>query len=356
MKHKRYTSLLLLAPALLAFTPRSAEVSYGPAAGTTLTKTFETSTQMTLDDMTMVMNGQEMDASQLGMEMSSDTTTTITVTDSYEAMADGQVTKLVRSFDELSMTNSVQVSNTMMPDTDTDLDGSSDLEGLEVVFTWNEESGEYEVAFSEDSGGDEELLDGLEQDMDLSGLLPSEEVSEGSTWEVDPQAIRALLAPGGSLKLEVEVEESPMGMGPQPSPDQYIGDLEGDVTAGFSGIQEKDGVQVAVIDLEINVVTANDLTDVMSEMMENAPAPGGMEMEMDVEAFDMEFTLEAEGQLYWNLATGTVHSLEISGDAVTTMDTSMNMSVSGQELSMEQTLSMSGTTTLTVSTSNDDEG
>lgn len=348
MKQKRnIISTLLVLPALLAFTPRAADVSFHPKASSTLTKTFQNESETTLDEMTMVQNGQEIDSSMIGLEMSSTTKYRVTVTDEYLAVDGPRFTKLMRTYDEIALSSSVASSNAMMGDSTMQMSGTSDLENVRVVFSWNGDG--YDVAFPEGVDGDEDLLEGLDANLDFVGLLPGAEVAEGDTWSIDPQALRPCFAPGGNVKIDLESsEEDMMGMGNQPTPDQFIGEFDGEVTGELVGMREVDGVQVAVIKITADIDSNRDLSDVAGDMMGDAMKDQGIEMEL--ESMDSEFSFEGEGELLWNLELGVLHALELSGESSQTIDTSMHISVQGQELAMEQSMTFGGNTTVTVTT------
>jgi hypothetical protein len=245
----------------------------------------------------------------------------------------------------------MQMSNQMAPDVDQEMAGPSELEGLTVVFTWDEDEGGYSVEFDEESDGDDELLDGLTEAMDLRGMLPDGEVSEGDTWDIEPSVLLEAFAPCGSVKIRPEELANMMGMNsPQPSPAEMLGDFEGDITAEFEGIRDEDGTRVAVINLSIDVDTAKDMTEFMEEMMDEMEMPEGMEIDMDIESMDMEFEFKGEGQLLWNLETGLVYSLTVEGTVKQAMDTAMNMSMGDMEQSIEQSMSFSGEQSITLTT------
>jgi len=352
MKHNRNLLLPALAAlTFLAFTPQGDAPGYHPEEGTVLKKRIENASEISLDDMTMVMNGQEMDADMLGMEMTTTTKQVIAITDTYLAMGEGRPTKLKRTFDELSSATEVAMSNQMTGDVDQDLTGSSELEGLTVVFTWDDDEEAYTVEFAEDSDGDEELLDDLKEGMDLRGMLPPGDVSEGDTWDIEPSALLEAFAPCGSVKIRpAELDEMMSMNAPQPSPDQMLGEFEGDLTAEFEGVREEDGVRVAVINLLIDVSSAKDMTEFMEEMMGGMEMPEGMDIEMDIESMDMEFGFEGKGLLLWNLEAGVLYSLTLTGEVSQAMDTAMNMSMGEMEQSVEQSMSLSGTQSVTITT------
>jgi hypothetical protein len=74
------------------------------------------------------------------------------------------------------------------------------------------------VAFDGDAKGKAELLTDLEEDLDLRGFLPTAEVKEGDSWKIPVEAVKALLRPGGDVKLRPESTEVGMsGMEPVPA-------------------------------------------------------------------------------------------------------------------------------------------
>ena len=353
MKHNRNILVpVLVGPAILAFSTLGADLSFHPAKGTSLTKTVIQTAEMSLDDMTISQNGQEIDPSMLGsVEMQMTTEQTVTFTDTYADVADGQAKQLRRTFDELASKVNTSMSNPMMGDMDMDVNSESELEGMTVKFTWDADADEYVASFADDAEGDAKLLEGLRADLDYTGFLPSGEVEKGATWDVDPLNMLAVLAPGGSLKLEpVDMDESMMGMGagPTPSADEFLQAIEGSVKAEFLGLREGDGPSIAVIKLTFDITSASDLTDLIKETMKDMEMP---EMEMEFDSFDMEFAYEGEGEIHWNVAAGHIAGFEISGEVTMSIDQSMNISMQGMEMAMEQSMTLSGSQSVNLSTS-----
>jgi hypothetical protein len=352
MKHKRNVlGIALVAPVLLAFSAREETIEFHPRAGSKLHKTFEISTETTLDEMRQVMNGQEPPGGDL--EMENKIHLEIAVTDEYGPIADGRPTTITRTYDEIGSTTAMSMSHPVMGSQSGEIEGSSELEGKQVLFTWNEGEGGYTVsAVSE--GMDDDLIAGLAEDMDLRGFLPDKEVAEGSSWDVDVKAVRGLFAPGGSIKVEADMDESDlmrnMG-GPPPSPDEFLGEFEGTASAKLSSIRDEGGVRVAVIDLIVDVSSAKDLTEYMAEVMDRISGNEDMpDMEMDVQSMDVEYSFRGQGTLLWNLDADVVHGLDLSGSLEQITDTAMNMSAGGMDIAMEMSMTFSGTQRIKVST------
>lgn len=340
-------ALVVLAPLVLANDPAGDKLEYSPKAGTTLSKHAVIEGEMELEDMKLEVDGQDM--SQMAeVQMAVKSETKLSVTDRYEALADGRPTKLVRTFDEVSSSTHISGNNPMAGPQESDIPMASELEGMTVVFTWDGDA--YDVAFDGDQKGDESLLEELEENLDLRGFLPTSEVAEGDTWSIPAEAVKTILAPGGDTKLRPDAGGDPMGMD-QFSQNDMIGDLTGTFEAAYAGTRENDGSRVAVIKLTIDVRSAQDMTERMGEMKEQMKENMPPGLEFDVSSMDMEYALEAEGELLWNLETGLVASLHMSGEVRMITDMSMDMKIEGQgDKSMEISQTFTGNQTLTLTT------
>lgn len=347
--HRLIAATLLLTPALLAFSPRGTAIKFNVAEGTTKTKTFTSVAELTLDEMGMLLNGQE-SPMMPAIEMSMTTSFDVTVTDEYVAMGDGQVKKLHRTFDSIHSATDLEMEIDIMgqvQNQDMSMPSSSELEGKKIVFTLGED-GEYVATFPEEEG-DEKLLAGLTEDLDLTGFLPEGEVEEGDEWTIDPTMLGDALAPGGDLKLRPDEMDSGemMGMNQEMGDlsDWFSDDIEGEVKGTFKGTREtEDGTKVAVIGIMIDITNAVDLTEMMQEGMADMPAEAG---EMEVQSMDMALAIEGEGTLLWDLAAGCAHSFELTGDFSMQMDIAMAISAQGQDMEIEQSMEFSGSLTNT---------
>jgi hypothetical protein len=333
-------------PALVAASLPAGEITFAPAEGLSLARKFTSHAQLSLGDMSMSMNGQPMPM-EIKMEMDMDTTTEVEVTDQFVAMGSGQPRKLQRTFDAIGQAGSFAMEMEMMPDggQEMDITASSELEGKSVTFEWDEEAEEFEVAWHE-SEGDDELLEGLTEDMDLRALLPAGAVAEGDTWDLDVKKLRTVLALGGNMKIVPKTEGMPEGgmpgMDGMTDFSQMFDDLiEGDATAEYRGTRDVDGVSCGVIGIKVDVRASADLTEQLEESVSQS-LPDGMG-EVEVEHVDMDLEIEGEGQLYWDPAAGLAHSFEMTGKMTIHMDMAFAISMGEQDMTMEQNLTMSGT-------------
>jgi len=338
-------SATALPAAMFLFAAPAGEISFSPAEGHSVTRSWTAGSQFSLDDMEMSMNGQPMPM-DMEMEMDMDMTMSFEVTDTFVGMMDGQPSELHRSFDVLDSNGSFSVEAELMPGggEEKTIEASSELEGKTVAFKWNEENGEYDVDYHE-SEGESELLEGLTEDMDFRALLPAGSVDEDESWDIDVKQLTAILAPGGDMGLVPEMDEEEMGMMPGMQDfgrgmNDMLGDLlEGEANGTFKGYQEVDGVRVAVIALTVSIESSNDMTEKVAEAMGELP----IEAELDIDYMDIEVSIEGEGTLHWDVEGGHVHSYDMSGSMGFITDMGMTMTMGDQDMEMEQTFEMSGT-------------
>lgn len=336
---------VLAAPALLAFALPETRLELRAEEGATITRTFETTAELTLDNMDMTMNGQA-PPMMPEMDMTMTTKATIVVTDEIQKVADGRATRFQRNFDTLSQETEMQMEIDMMGQTQSNemsMPAASELEGKTVAFEWAD--GVYQAKWPEDSKYDEALLEGLVGDMDLAVFLPKGPVEQGDEWKVNPKELIPVMAPGGNLKLIPENVEAADMMGMQSnfgsSADWFQENLDGDVTVSFQGTRENDGGTLAVLSVRFDLENAVDMTEMVQEGMEKVELPPEAEG-LEIEHMDLEIAYEGEGQILWDIAAGRAHSMDLSGDFSLIVDYGMSMSAQGMDLNIESTIEMSG--------------
>lgn len=346
-----YSSALLATvvalPALVAFAPKADSLKFAPEAGSTATKTFSSKSDFSLDDMTVLINGEPnpmMPEISMQMVISQN----VTVSDTYDAVSGGRPKKLTRKYDSGTMDMEMNMEMDMMGETNTEDgngSGTSKLDGSTVVFTWDEESSSYKAAFPEGTEGDAELLENLAEDMDLRGLLPeSGELTTGESYDVKLTSLIDVFAPGGDLKLDVEMEGAENMGGPDPS---MMADFRrifeemvaGEATGKYVGTKEIDGVTVGVIELTFKINASRDMSEFVAELMGEQMPEG---MDMTVNRLDVEFSYEGGGELHWNLAEGRAQGLALKGNANVSMDMEMAMDMGGQAMTISMEMAMSG--------------
>ncbi len=353
-KHILLSSLALATPLLLSMDPRGDSVTFAPSEGTNSTKTFTLSQEFELDDMTMSMNGNDM-----GMEMEMNVTTSqsITVADTYAKMDGSKPTKLTRAFTDGNIALNTESAMSVMgqeQDMDASGEGTSNLNDLTVIFSWDEEKGEYNTAYDEESEGEAEWLTGLTEDMDLRGFLPSGEVSVDDEWTAEFSVLAATFAPGGNMQWDIEMEGAEgAGGGPDAEMMANLGEMledsvEGEVKCKYLGTKDVDGGSYQAIEITVNIDSITDMSEMVMDGMSEQEMPEGVEIE--VGQADMELHLEGKGTLMWNAKSGTVHSFSYTGETGMVMDMLMEINAMGQEMENEMHMEMSGEMTLEVVT------
>jgi len=331
---------------LLAFGLPTDSVIFGPEAGSKLTKTFAFAMELELVEQNTILNGEE---SPTSMEMKSTSRQEIkvVVTDEYMNLRDDAPIEFRRSFDELEFEEATRLSLERMGEEkvgDLHASGISALEGKTVVFSWDDDNEGYTKGFEQ--GGDEDLLKGLAEDMDLRVFLPEDEVQEGDKWKIEPNGLIDILFPGGdfAFTMESDGDEPPMpAMDPKNSPyprEWFTGQIEGDLTAKYVGTCEVDDIKVAVIEITVKIIAARDMTDFLSRTILDEEAPEGMSMSVDHMAVDT--TLDGTGRLLWDLGGGHLHTLELRAKVERFSDSAVLLDIGGEALKVEETSEHSG--------------
>lgn len=343
---------LLAAPALLSALPVRDRIAFAPTAGASVSMTYTMVSENSLDDMSMSMNGQEM---PMEMEMEMANTMEVSFTDEIQKVDGASPTAFKRTFNTILSEVSTEMAMDMMgqgQDETVGGRGTSPLEGKTVAFAWKD--GEYAVSWADDEEGDASLLEDHDAHAWLAGLLPGEEVSEGGSWDIDTSALLGIFAPCGDLHLEIEMDGGDAGMSMGPDAELFTnlrqlmdGALEGSFTGKLTGYRDVDDVRMAVIELELEIDSVSDLSDMIRESMEES-LPPEMPIEMDIGAVDVNLTLEAKGELLWNAAAGVPGGLSLEGEMGVSMDMSMSMDAGGQQMDMENYMEMSGSIQQTV--------
>jgi hypothetical protein len=318
------------------------KLRFAPDEGSTVTKSFESKTTLTLDGLEVTGTG----GASPDLEMSMSLSQKIVVTDRYVKNRANAPQKLVRSFDELGGEQSASMKTQALGDRQTkdhSMRAKSALEGKKVVFEWDAEKGAYKKTF--DPPEEEmDVLENVGEDMDLRTILPADEVKEGDEWDIPVRALRSLFAPGGNLGLVPEnTDEGSMKMGlDSSSMSDMIGDkLEGTAKAKLTKVEVVDDVPCARVHLRLDVKSKADMTEAGRKKLDGSDLPPGFELDH----LDVSFGFVGEGDLVWNLAAGRFRSLDISGQMSIRNDQGIKLEVGGKKRAVDQTMSFSGSST-----------
>jgi hypothetical protein len=323
------------------------EITFHPAEGSTVRRTVSVNGDFQLDDFNIVVDGQDMGQMLGGFGMAIEQYTHVVVEDVFHAMGDGRPNRLERTFETIESTMGMTMSGPVSQSQDTE--SSSELEGETVLFTWNEDEGDYDVAF--DGGeGDPDLLDDLHEDMDVRALLPDGETAVDESWEVELTDLGGLMQPGGNLHYRPDganLSEEDMKMFEDMFSDfgaDLASELEGSCTCTYKGQREIDGTQVAEIEVEIEIVSTLSLASLAEQIFDKIAEQSGGEMpDISLDTAEMNIDVEGTGTLLWNVERGLMHSLQISADVIFGIDFAMSLEADGESHMLDASLEVAGT-------------
>jgi len=238
------TSPLLFVLPLLSLSADTPRIEHG--ASRELVRTYEVSSARSIDTAVINVMGQDQD---VGSGMTRSKTLSLVVADKILAAKDGAPTRFHREFTSASTDQDVGELEGVEV---VDASGSSELEGLGVIFTRDAEDGEWGREYDEDSEGEDEWLEELAPGMDLSSILPEGEVAVGDSWDVPVSILGDLLRPGGTVDVKSDlgpdVPEGGVAVTVPGVPEDGGWDaFEGEVVARYESIEEEDGRQAKII-------------------------------------------------------------------------------------------------------------
>jgi len=327
-------SAVLASPLLFAFDLRGDAPSFDPEAGTRVDKELSLTGAMYIDDLMFIVDGEEMPAEMLGdvLDSAFEFEMTEGVTDEFVKSGGGRPLVLLRTYNEFSMDMSFGGESQEM-------DEEMDLLDSTIKFTWNAEEETYDITYEEGSGDDEDL-DGLDVDMDFTFLLPTDDVKEGSSWEVTGVEAGRLFIPGGTTggSGDFPEEASELGevaeelLGPQ------LEDALEDFVVDCTYKGDEDGAMLIAIEFEgeLNL----DFSELMMAALE-MEGIGDLEFDADI-TLTMDIEMEGEGVLTWDNEAGHAQAFEMAIDIVITVDGEADIEVGGESHSAEATLEFSG--------------
>lgn len=313
----------LLLPLLLLAAPSAVELVWNVPAGTEFTRTVRTEFTLGLEEFTSRMNGQEIPAAFLPeLDVQVHSSSLLAVTERIEEATAGRPVRLRRTFDEVEVEESNEV--TLSGESDRSVRrGRSPLEGRTVRFAWDEDAEAYERSLVDDET--DVALDGLLEDLDLRGLLPEEEVEIGDTWELEPALLGALETPGGDLAWEWDGD-------PFDEDPELDEGWSGEVEATFTGWATDAEGRIAVIgitgEISREYARATDL--------EHVPVADGPATETTRE------THELEAELRWDVEGGRLREFALASTVSMRVTTAQD-SDDGGPAPFESTLLLTGT-------------
>ncbi|MEX1024487.1 MAG: hypothetical protein WD226_05360 [Planctomycetota bacterium] len=281
---------------LLLLSLAATELTYAPAPGTTLTRTFWSRVTGEFD-VRVELAGQPQEAEIPPMSLDSDER--IRVVDRIESVVGGRPARLSRTFEEVAVEEKFRMDGDA-----TLVEETSPFVGETVTFVWDSEGAAYRVELPEDSGLDEAQVDDLVEDMDLRGLLPGRTVETGDRWEADLSVMGALMFPGGQLHARDVTSDEAVPAWKTELDRQVLANLTGTLTVELLGVE--DGV--ARLGLEVDVTTEGT-----AEMEVHAESP------VTHSSVEVEIAREGSGVARWSLDEGHLVGLDLEVDATMSM-------------------------------------
>lgn len=314
------------------------DITRGAAEGEERTRTIEASREMTVVDMIVSMNGEELPAEMLGdFESTSIDSFSATLHDVFSAADGTRATRFVRSYRELAGNSAMEGGMMeMMGEGDVDRALASELEGEDVIFTWDADAEEYTPSFPEDSDADEELLEDLVGDLEMAELLPEAAVSVGDEWDIDLEHFELIVEPGGEFHLAPEGEEISFDeMEEQIEEADVEPEYEGSLTGKLVSVEGR----VATIEITAEIEMLLDLSGVIDPMTQEME---GMELVITPVELVIERTAEGTGTLLWDLDKGRMVSLEFEAEVVEVSTNSVEIEVMGETMEQYQEVTQEG--------------
>lgn len=339
-------ALSLALPIPFLFVARD-ELVARTAADEVRTRHFSVATELTLDEMTVSIDGEDMDMESMGgAEMTDRAKLELEVSDSVEAVEDGRATRFVRKYVSATRSSSHDSKPPGGQTMTGSMEGSSPLAGREVEFAL--EDGEFKARFADGAEDPDGWLDGLRAELDLDDFLPDGEVAVDDAWDVDASSIVALLRPGGTLPFEDEGEGELGVLERRLRANAALEDYEGTFRAVYKGTREEDGRKLATIELTCELECTASLTELLKGEEPTVEGPEGVEIKLEVVSADLEHALEGGGTLEWDVERGMLASLALELEVQRTNTTEMSIDLGERKLSQVQTQVFTGKTSIAV--------
>lgn len=310
----------------VAWAPAETRLEFGPAEGAKLKKTFEGNFSAFVEEMRMTMNGQEM---PIGLgdvdpsEREGEFGYSMEVLDVFNGMTEGRVTDLMRTYS--------LIEGHYDAGGDSGEEAFEELEGQSIHFVWDDETEAYTRTVQDEKAElEEDLVNALSVELDMGAMLPEGEVSVGDTWERPGAVLANLLMPGIDFAAAAEMESDAEAEIPAELLEAFEEALEeAIIECEFTGMSGEGETESAIIAFSLVADLSIDAADAVASQMD----ANEMEMEMDLEELTIEFAIELEGELLWNVRGGHFHSYEVGGDL--TVDAYMIMALGGGQMEME---------------------
>lgn len=333
---------------------------YAPDTGEAVSFRYALTTLGELDALTLKIDGEDFSrfVGDLDLEFTSDAH--YEVTDVVLESGSGQAQRLRRSFDELRGVGSSSLVSAGGEDR-VEVDFESPLEGLTVVFSWNDEDELYDAEFDPARRSNPgQLLAALDEDMSLRRLLPPEPAGleedeahaprPGDTWEIEYSDLLRIVFPGGNLGLVPEdtgefEEEFLQGLATEVTGvlrERVPGWLRGSSTASYAGARPEGEDVLDDIELAVDLELEADLRELFQGWGEALLEEGGTDWRIEFTRAELECELEGAGELTWSRAAGQLDQFVFEGEHETELDLALDLTAFDTTYQIEVVLEFHG--------------
>lgn len=333
---------LCLLPLTLAFLSPLDTVRFGPKSGSEVKKSMTIGLELNIEEFDIVVDGEELPREMLGeLDQAFVMEVVQTVTDKYIKVKEDQVEELIRSYDSMQVT--MEMGEEVNEET-----GTEGLVGKQVRFVRNEKTGAFDKEWFE-CEGEEEMLKGLSEDMDMRRLLPSGSVKPDQEWKLEGKDMGALMWPGvtsandfdlSAADLDAEQAEIAQMVMDDLSP-RFEEALKGmKIGLKYVGTREVEGEELAEIAINIDGTMVMDMGDLIKKVAESQG--GGEELaDADIK-LSVQMGMKGEGALLWNNKSGHLHSYNLDATMEFTINGDLDVDVQGESHSASATIKLAG--------------
>jgi hypothetical protein len=292
--------------------PAPERLRFEVAPGKVLARNLYLTHELSVESMGQTLDGGPFRPERVAGSIS--TWHKVTVDDEILEVSDGRPTRLRRTFTDLGGGGKLRFGPQKGPRTrEEEAVLTSPMTHRAVDLLWIPEEGTWSRCWSVREA-DEVWLQGLDGDADMLALLPPGEVAVGESWEIPLTAVRVLLAPGGNTLItprtrNVFSRSVEVGVGGDFS--EILGaELSGRFSARLAEVREEGAARVARVELSLEGVHGvADRTELWRTSM---PIEEKREKARLIGAF-VEHTLDAQGELLWDLTAGHLRSVGLNG-------------------------------------------
>ncbi|MFM7282923.1 MAG: hypothetical protein ACKO32_14215 [Planctomycetia bacterium] len=334
---------LCLLPLTLAFLSPLDTVRFGPKSGSEVKKSMTIGLELNIEEFDIVVDGEELPRDALGEALDQAFVMEVvqTVTDKYIKVKEDQVEELIRSYDSMQVT--MEMGEEVNEET-----GTEGLVGKQVRFARNEKTGAFDKEWFE-CEGEEEMLKGLSEDMDMRRLLPSGSVKPDQEWKLEGKDMGALMWPGvtsandldlSAADLDAEQAEIAQMVMDDLSP-RFEEALKGmKIGLKYVGTREVEGEELAEIAINIDGTMVMDMGDLIKKVAESQG--GGEEMAGADIKLSVQMGMKGEGALLWNNKSGHLHSYNLDATMEFTINGDLDVDAKGESHSASATIKLAG--------------